>query len=87
MFCPEVLPRLWGLPKLPTLVALPVAGLIRYRLVCVAPNSTPSLYRKANDSMPFTLKAATLMIVPLVLLNVTKTVVLDMPYNVPFVGQ
>ena len=37
--------------------------------------------------MLFTLRLATLVIVPLVLLNVTSAVVLDMPYKTPFVGQ
>ena len=37
--------------------------------------------------MSFMLKVGDLVMAPLVLLNVTRTVVLDMPYNTPFVGQ
>ncbi len=61
--------------------------LIVYNLLAVAPNSTPSLGRKANDSIPLTLRAATLVITPFVLLNVTKAAEFDTPYNIPFVGQ
>ena len=61
--------------------------LIVYNLLRVDPNKTPSLGRKANDSIPVTLRVATLVIAPLVLLNVTKAAEFDMPYNVPFVGQ
>ena len=36
--------------------------------------------------MPLTLKLAILVMAPLVLLNVTRAVVLDMPYNVAVGG-
>ncbi len=58
-----------------------------YNLLCVAPNSFPSLGRKARDSMLLVLKLATLVMAPLVILNVTRTAEFDMPYNTPFVGQ
>ena len=37
--------------------------------------------------MPLTLRDAILVIVPFVLLNVTRAVVFDIPYKIPFVGQ
>ena len=61
-------------------------GLTVYSLLDVAPNSAPSLGRKASDSMPLT-RLPIVVMAPLVLLNVTRAVVFEMPYNVPLVGQ